>query len=242
MVLGVEAARACVAERDGQTTQNGCVRREIALDSFFLSNSGRLIPIYDGLVWAPDKLLSTRGLMHQSRSNSLSPEQFMRLFLRSEREIFRYVAVLVPDPHDAQDVVQETAAALWKKIDQYDPARPFTAWACRFALLEARQYAKKHRRWTAGLDESLLDQLVQRRQDMSHSLDVRRDHLADCLERLPARQRQIVTDYYYERESVDGMAARLGRTSDAIYKVLQRARHALLDCVERKMSGEGTVT
>jgi paraquat-inducible protein B len=28
----------------------------------------------------------------------------------------------------------ETAIALWEKFDAYDPAQPFTPWACRFAL------------------------------------------------------------------------------------------------------------
>ncbi|RYD28714.1 MAG: RNA polymerase subunit sigma, partial [Verrucomicrobiaceae bacterium] len=38
-----------------------------------------------------------------------SQEQFLSLFLRSEREIFRYVAALVPFVSDAEDIVQETA-------------------------------------------------------------------------------------------------------------------------------------
>src|SRR5436189_6463885 len=89
--------------------------------------------------------------------------RFMRLFLASEKEIFRYVAVLVPRVADAQDVVQQTAVALWKKFDQYDPSQPFTPWACRFALLEARQFLRRDHRWGAFLDDDLVEALVERR-------------------------------------------------------------------------------
>ncbi len=43
-------------------------------------------------------------------------QRFLSLFLRSEREIFRYVAVLVPNVTDAEDIVQQAAMALWEKF------------------------------------------------------------------------------------------------------------------------------
>ncbi len=61
-------------------------------------------------------------------SGPLAHEQFVRLFLQSERELLRYVMVLVPNVTEARDVVQETAVALWQHIADYDQARPFTPW------------------------------------------------------------------------------------------------------------------
>ena len=43
---------------------------------------------------------------------SASQQRFLLLFLRSEREIFRYVAALVPNVADAEDIVQQTARAV----------------------------------------------------------------------------------------------------------------------------------
>lgn len=51
------------------------------------------------------------------RVSPLSHEQFMRLFLQSEREILRYVMAIVPNVADARDILQEMALALWKAID-----------------------------------------------------------------------------------------------------------------------------
>jgi RNA polymerase sigma-70 factor, ECF subfamily len=43
--------------------------------------------------------------------NTASQQRFLSLFLRSEREIFRYVAALVPNLTDAEDIVQQTDTA-----------------------------------------------------------------------------------------------------------------------------------
>jgi RNA polymerase sigma-70 factor, ECF subfamily len=47
---------------------------------------------------------------------------------------FPLCVALVPNVADAEDIVQQAAIALWEKFDAYDPAQPFTPWACRFAL------------------------------------------------------------------------------------------------------------
>lgn len=81
---------------------------------------------------------------HRPEDPGAAQQRFLSLFLRSEREIYRYVAALIPNVKDAEDIVQQTALALWEKFDAYDPARPFTPWACRFALNKARQWIARH--------------------------------------------------------------------------------------------------
>jgi RNA polymerase sigma-70 factor (ECF subfamily) len=165
--------------------------------------------------------------------------RFMRLFLGSEKEIFRYVAVLVPRVADAQDVVQQTAIALWKKFEQYDATQPFTPWACRFALLEARQFLRRDQRWGTLIDDGLADALVERRAALNEEMDRRFSYLSDCLSKLAPEQRQTVERYYYERRPVEELAAQGGRSVEAIYKALQRIRQALFDCVTRALKAEG---
>ena len=60
---------------------------------------------------------------------SCTHKDFIRLFLESEKDLLRYVMVIVPNVADARDIVQETAVALWDKIDRYDPDKPFAPWA-----------------------------------------------------------------------------------------------------------------
>lgn len=171
-------------------------------------------------------------------SQPLTHEQFMRLFLGAERELLRYVMALVPNVSDARDVVQETAVALWQTIGKYDPAKPFVPWACRFALNEARLHLRTESRRRRYIEEDVAAMLDERRVEMAGTLDVRREHLRDCLSRLPDEQRQLVCGYYFEEESIDALAANLGRGTEAIYKSLQRIRQALHQCIERKLQAE----
>ena len=166
-----------------------------------------------------------------------SQQRFLSLFLRSEREIFRYVAVLVPNVADAEDIVQQTAVALWERFDAYDPAQPFTPWACRFALNKARQWIERRQRWQALLECGLAEELAQRREELRPELECRLKHLEGCLGKLPEDQRSLVEGYYYRRKGIEKLAEDSRRTVAATYKTLQRVRRALQVCIENAARG-----
>jgi len=170
---------------------------------------------------------------------SASQQRFLSLFLRSEREIFRYVAALVPNVADAEDIVQQTAVALWEKFDAYNPALPFTPWACRFALNKARQWIERRQRWQALLEGGLAEELAQRRQELRPDLEVRLKHLEGCLNKLPEEQRSLIEGYYYRRDPIEKLSAASSRTVAATYKTLQRVRQALQTCIADAAKPEG---
>src|SRR6187431_2178314 len=167
-------------------------------------------------------------------------QRFLSLFLRSEREIFRYVAALVPNVAEAEDIVQQTAIALWEKFDAYDPTQPFTPWACRFALNKARQWIERRQRWQALLEGGLAEELARRREELRPDLESRLKHLEGCLSKLPKTQRTLVEGYYYHRTNVERLSEGAGRTVAATYKALQRIRESLLVCVENAAKVESS--
>ncbi len=164
--------------------------------------------------------------------STAAQQRFLSLFLRSEREVFRYVAALIPNVADAEDIVQQTALALWEKFDAYDPTQPFTPWACRFALNKARQWIERRQRWQALLEHGLAEELATRRQELQPEFERRLRHLDACLEQLPPSQKSLVKAYYYDRHHIEAVAQQTGRSVAATYKMLQRVRHALQRCVE----------
>lgn len=164
-------------------------------------------------------------------------QRFLSLFLRSEREIFRYVAALVPNVADAEDIVQQTALSLWEKFHAYDPNQPFTPWACRFALNKTKQWIERRQRWQALLENGLAEELARRREELRPDLESRLRHLEGCLTHLPEEQRSIVEGYYYRRDGIEKLAENSGRTVAATYKTLQRIRQALQACVENAAKG-----
>ena len=172
-----------------------------------------------------------------SEDPAAAQQRFLSLFLRSEREIFRYVAALVPNVADAEDIVQQTALALWEKFDAYDSSQPFTPWACRFALNKTKQWIERRQRWQALLEGGLVEELAQRREELRPEIETRLKHLEGCFNKLPAEQRSIVEGYYYRRDGIEKLADQSGRTVAATYKTLQRIRQALQVCIENAARG-----
>jgi RNA polymerase sigma-70 factor, ECF subfamily len=175
---------------------------------------------------------------HGFGDSTAAQQRFLSLFLSSEREIFRYVAALVPNVADAEDIVQQTALALWEKFGAYDPSQPFTPWACRFALNKARQWIERRQRWQALLQHGLAEELEQRRQELKPEFELRLRHLEACLGELPQGQRALVEGYYYQRIDIESLAGQSGRTTAATYKMLQRIRHTLQLCVDGRATPE----
>jgi len=176
---------------------------------------------------------STRGFDDRSASQ----QRFLSLFLRSEREVFRYVAALVPNVADAEDIVQQTALALWEKFDAYDSSQPFTPWACRFALNKTKQWVERRQRWQALLEAGLAEELAQRREELRPEIETRLKHLEGCVNKLPEEHRSIVEGYYYRRDGIEKLAEKSGRTVAATYKTLQRVRQSLQSCIENASKG-----
>ena len=172
-----------------------------------------------------------------SDDQAAAQQRVLSLVLRSEREVFRYVAALVPNVADAEDIVQQAAVALWEKFDAYDSNQPFTPWACRFALNKAKQWIERRERWKTLLANGLAEELALRREVLRPELEMRLKHLEGCLNKLPQEQRAIVEGYYFRRDGIEKLAQCSDRTVEATYKALQRIRHALQVCIENVAKG-----
>jgi RNA polymerase sigma-70 factor (ECF subfamily) len=179
-------------------------------------------------------------LPEQPTPKPASQQEFLTVFLANEREIYRYVAALVPTRGDAQEIVQQTAVALWEKFDDYDRSLPFAPWACRFSLNIARRWMARRQRWKVLLESGLADELALRREQLQPEFDARLTHLNQCMSKLPSDHRQLVESYYFQETTIETLADQTQRSVDAVYKVLQRIRRQLRDCIERTQRGEAT--
>ena len=173
------------------------------------------------------------------QENRDSQARFVQLFMSHEKQIFRYILSMMPHSQDAQDVLQETAIALYNKIDDYDPSRPFAPWAFRFAYHMTLKHREKSTRWHRFLDDDLMKEIASRQAMLVPELDQRREYLKECLAEVPEGKRSMLTDYYFEEETVDVIAERQQKSVEATYKALQRLRKSLLRCIQSKMHARG---
>ncbi len=165
--------------------------------------------------------------------------QFVRLFVEAQPEIYRYILALTPDMHEAQEILQNTAVALWQKFDQYDATQPFVAWACRFAYYQTLKQRQLTRRPVRYLSHDVLAIVAEERLKHGGHLDERRAALADCLAKLPENDRKLLDMRYGERTTIQDLARQSGQSANVLYKALDRIRRTLHDCVDRIRGVEG---
>ncbi len=165
-----------------------------------------------------------------------NPDEFTSLYTLHERQLFRFVAALLGQPADVDDVMQETAKKLWREFDSYDAERPFLPWACTVARYEVLSFRKRQQVRRKYFSEDVVDLLAAEWRQIDAADDRRAAALEACLRALPAADRALLDDRYSHEGTLQELAASTGRSPNALYKALQRIRESLFHCVTRKLS------
>jgi len=166
-------------------------------------------------------------------------EQLILLLTQHQQALFRYVFSLLPNEADTRDVMQETSLALARKFEQYDAAKPFLPWAYRFAYLQVLKQREQMKRRPLTMAEDVLELLAEERSQIEGRLDERLRVLEDCLGKLPAPDRPMMTFRYDARHTTEEIMERLAMSRRTLFRNLERVRRVLADCVTRHMESEG---
>ena len=131
----------------------------------------------------------------------------------------------------AQDLAQETLIAAWKSIARYNGQCQFGTWLCSI-LFHKHRSALRRSRWlrlitdlTVGA-ESVSERIRDEAPTPDHAVQIseRSHQILLALERLPAKQREVIFLRFYADESLEGIAA---ATNHSTGTVKSRLFHAL---------------
>ena len=162
-------------------------------------------------------------------------ELFTRLLLQNQKRIWGLILSLIPRGSDADDVMQETCAVLWRKFNQFQPGTDFGAWALRVARFQLMSHYNKRRRAQAHLSEEVVEALAETLADRKWEDSERSVALNDCLHKLKDREMDLIQRRYTAQDKIEDIAKGLGTTVHAVYKALARLQVRLMGCVEREM-------
>jgi RNA polymerase sigma-70 factor (ECF subfamily) len=162
-------------------------------------------------------------------------EELVRLLMKHQEDLFRYIFSLLPHEEDARDVLQETSVSLYRKFAEYDSEKPFLAWAYGFAYLEVLKQRERNERGTRHMKQELVELLSRERQEQETELHDRLAALENCLEQLPPMDRELIRLRYHSGSPVDDLIVQLGTSRRTFFRNLDRVRRALLECINRKL-------
>ena len=133
---------------------------------------------------------------------------------------------------DVEDVVQNILLSIHRASHTYDTERPFKIWM--FAI--ARHRLNDHLRhiYKRNVPEVPFDDLANEIQATDVTAERERsEYLKSMLDRLPARQRQIVTMMKVEGYSAQDVAAKMNMSVSAVKVAAHRAYKTLALAAER---------
>lgn len=134
----------------------------------------------------------------------------------------------------AQQAADDALMAVLRKLDEFRGESRFTTWAYKFALLEAG--VKVRRRAWQGREIPLADEGWAALADPGSAGRGAEDAelfaaLREEIERLGARQREVLIAVTLNGVPIDVLAERLGSTRGALYKNLHDARRKLREAL-----------
>jgi RNA polymerase sigma-70 factor (ECF subfamily) len=170
-------------------------------------------------------------------------DAFAALVERHHRGVRACLVARMHDPHEAEDLAQEVFVTAYRKLGEFDPARPMAPWLRSIALNLLRNHWRKFRAQAIGGNVELAELLDQRiaaectadREPCLHAA------LHDCLEHMDGPARDLLHRRYGEEQSVRELSDRLQRGYSALTMQLHRLREVLAECIARKLGRtEGT--
>ena len=164
--------------------------------------------------------------------NNEKNEQFLSLFIRNQKRIYGFIASLVPNAVDSDDLMQETMMVMWNHFEEFKIGTDFAAWG----MAIARRKIMKYRSARAGklmFSEEAVQNIMQCDEYLSGKTNDYMTALQQCLNKLETKDRQVIRLRYEQEVTTRNLANAIGTTIDNVYKILSRVHLLLQRCVSK---------
>ena len=173
-----------------------------------------------------------------ARAQSGDEEAFTHLMRAHYAFVYAIVIEIVNNPHDTEEVVQDTFLNAYRGLAQYEEQTKFRNWLATIARNRALNWLREQRLDTVSIDEveehalqtpnTLDDQLIR---------DEQRELIRRAMETLSEKDRVIAHSYYLDGASYDELIRMHGLSYKAIAFRLSRAKRRLAKRLQYLLTG-----
>ena len=165
-------------------------------------------------------------------------EAFVRLLVEHEPRVRSFLRGLLPTWHDVEEVTQEASLIAWRKFDNFEEGSSFGGWLLTIARFEALKYRRRVARSPLVFVDEVWDLLAEEVSG-EEVQQIRRQHLEVCLGKLEPAKRELLLNVHSPGVVMREVAVQSGKSEQAFYKVIQRLRAVVHDCVLKEVATEG---
>ena len=173
-----------------------------------------------------------------SRAQSGDEQAFADLMRAYYAFVYAIVIGIVNNPHDAEEVVQDTFLNAYRGLAQYEEQTKFRSWLATIARNRALNWLREQKMDTVSINEveehtlqtpnTLDDQLIR---------DEQRELIRRAMETLSQKDREIAHSYYLDGASYDELTKTHGLSYKAISFRLSRAKQRLAKRLQYLLTG-----
>lgn len=167
-----------------------------------------------------------------SQQNDQTSE-FVSRIVAVQPRLRAYIRMMIFNPSDVGDILQETVAAGWESYSTYDQDRPFDAWMMGIARNRILEYQRDQKRRAHPLSAEVLELIESEAGDLEDAATLIEDALESCLGKLNAEDYQLVSTRYEKSQSNREAAEHLGMSESTVSRALSRIYARLLICIKQ---------
>lgn len=169
------------------------------------------------------------------------PEQsleFVQLLTSHQSRLYAYVLSLLGNRTQAEDVMQETNAVLWRKAHEFKLGTNFAAWMFKVAYFQVMAQRRKLTRDRLVFDNDFLQDVAEDMEQQCGRQEEKQRLLSECIGKLNERYQELIRRRYTEGATLKSIASQSGQSENSIKQALFRARAVLIECVKRERREE----
>jgi RNA polymerase sigma-70 factor (ECF subfamily) len=164
----------------------------------------------------------------------------MKLLTANQSSLYAYILSLLASTEQTHDVLQETNLVIWRKAREAASVNEFGPWSRRVALFQVMAYRKKIGRDRLVFDDDNLQLLAEQPHAANPDMESEQEALHACMGIISPRDRELLDRRYRDGMKLQEIADRTGTTVGTIAQTLYRVRHALLECIRRRLGAEAS--
>ena len=166
-------------------------------------------------------------------------EAFVQLLLEHEPQVRSFLRGLLPTWEDVDDVLQEAGLIAWRKFGDFEQGTAFGGWFLTIARFEALAHRRRIAKTPLFFSEDIWDLLADEADDGECSTAYRQ-HLESCLGKMHPNKRDVLLKVHSPGVVMREVALQSGKSEQAFYKVIQRLRATLVECISKSIASEAT--
>ena len=171
-----------------------------------------------------------------ARKTAKDQNAFNPLVEKYAEKIRRYIARIIGNWDEAEDLTQDVFLKAYKNINSFNPKLKFSSWLYRIAHNESVNFIKKHYRFKrVEFKDEIKNKLLEEKNALSKILEKENIKLArNGLLKLKTSDREILELFYFENKSYSEVSDILQMPINSVGPKVKRAKDKLKKMIKDK--------